>query len=85
MDVVKGNKTRLCSLTHSLSIVFLVFYVALVWFVFVCVLSFSCSSPAVEWVNVVLESPQSFLQFLYLWKVLIKNPDDAKLHLGEIE
>jgi len=25
-------------------------------------------------------SPQKvFLQFLYLWKVLIKNPDDAKL------
>ena len=32
--------------------------------------------------NVVLESPQSFfLQFLYLWKVLIKNPDDAKVAL----
>ena len=29
--------------------------------------------------------PKFFLQFLYLWKVLIKNPDDAKLaSLGKL-
>jgi len=30
-------------------------------------------------VNLALESLQSFLQFLYLWRVLIKNSDDAIL------